>query len=111
MRLLFDQNLSSSLVTRLAHEFPGSAHVRTLGLMEASDAEIWDYARQNGFVLASKDSDFAELSARLGAPPKVILLAMGNCGTAEVEAALRSAVNEIADFINGTDVGCLVIGD
>jgi predicted nuclease of predicted toxin-antitoxin system len=111
MRLLFDQNLSASLVARLAQEFPGSARVRPVGLMEASDAEIWNCAGQNGFVLASKDSDFVELSARLAAPPKVILLAMGNCGTAEVETALRSVVDEITDFINGTDVGCLVIGD
>ena len=34
MKLLFDQNLSHKLVGELVKEFPGSAHVRDLGLTD-----------------------------------------------------------------------------
>lgn len=36
MRLLFDQNLSHRLVPALAREFPGSEHVRNVGLADAT---------------------------------------------------------------------------
>jgi predicted nuclease of predicted toxin-antitoxin system len=32
MKVLFDQNLSHRLVGQLASEFPGSSHVRDVGL-------------------------------------------------------------------------------
>ena len=38
MRLLFDQNLSHRLVALLAAEFPGSEHVRNVGLAAAGRA-------------------------------------------------------------------------
>lgn len=53
MKLLFDQNLSYRLVKALAAEFPGSAHVRHVGLEKALDGPVWDYAKANGFVIAS----------------------------------------------------------
>jgi predicted nuclease of predicted toxin-antitoxin system len=40
MKLLFDQNLSPKLASRLADLFPGSSHVQTLGLDCASDDQI-----------------------------------------------------------------------
>jgi len=39
MRLLLDQNLSHRLIDLLEDLFPGSLHVRLLGLAEA-DAEV-----------------------------------------------------------------------
>jgi predicted nuclease of predicted toxin-antitoxin system len=42
MKLLFDQNLSHRLLTELGDLFPGSLHVRLLGLAEADDLQIWN---------------------------------------------------------------------
>jgi hypothetical protein len=39
---LFDENVSPKLVGGLASEFPGSAHVRNVGLRGAEDQRIWD---------------------------------------------------------------------
>jgi predicted nuclease of predicted toxin-antitoxin system len=36
MKLLFDENLSHRLVAQLGAEFPGSVHVRDVGLAPAS---------------------------------------------------------------------------
>jgi predicted nuclease of predicted toxin-antitoxin system len=42
MKLLFDQNLSPRLARLLADLYPGSIHVREVGLRDAVDAAIWD---------------------------------------------------------------------
>jgi len=39
-KLLFDENLAIRLVAELARDFPGSAHVRSVGLAPASDRAI-----------------------------------------------------------------------
>jgi predicted nuclease of predicted toxin-antitoxin system len=58
MKLLFDQNLSPRLPHLLADIYAGSVHVREVGLREADDGTIWDYAKAHGFAIVSKDSDF-----------------------------------------------------
>lgn len=98
MRLLFDQNLSRRLVSLLRTEFPGSSHVVLLGLDTATDREVWEHARANGFGVVSKDSDFGQLAFLYGAPPKVIWLRVGNQPTASVAELLRQAAPTIAAF-------------
>ena len=44
MKLLFDQNISPSLVALLADLFPGSLHVREAGLERATDESVWQFA-------------------------------------------------------------------
>ena len=58
MKFLFDQNLSHKLVQALSDLFPGSVHVRDVGLQKASDSAIWTYAKENAYIIASKDDDF-----------------------------------------------------
>lgn len=94
----FDQNLSSDLVRRLSDLFPKSEHVKILGMMEADDGEIWSYAKENGFVIVSKDTDFQQRSLVLGAPPKVIWLRVGNCSTSRIEKLLRDYSVELHTF-------------
>lgn len=89
MRLLFDENLSFRLVRELADVYPGSAHVRDIGLRGAEDQRIWEYAAEHWFLLTSKDTDFYQRSLVYGAPPKVIWLRTGNVPTAAVAALFR----------------------
>jgi len=103
LKLLFDQNLSPRLVEYLADLYPHSTHVYRVGLDQASDLAVWNAARNQGFAIVSQDADFSDLSAVLGAPPKVIWIRRGNCSTREIEAILRlhydviRAVNEDPD--------------
>lgn len=98
MKLLFDQNLSHRLVTLLAAEFPGSAHVRDAGLAASPDPDVWAHAAANGFAIVSKDTDFQQRALLYGYPPKVIWLRLGNCSTATVAALLRSRFADIQAF-------------
>lgn len=99
MRLLFDQNLSYRLVTLLHDLYPQSAHVRLAGLAGQKDLVIWEYARADDFVIVSKDVDYLAISSRLGHPPKVVRIGLGNCPTAEVVELLRFYRNPNGAFI------------
>ena len=109
MKLLFDQNLSPRLVRRLADLFPGSDHVQSAGLDCAGDDQVWQYARLNGFAIVTKDEDYSVLSVLRGSPPKVFWLQLGNCTTAQVEAAFRTRFADIEAFENDPAVGTLVL--
>lgn len=98
MKLLLDQNLSFKLCRKLAHLYPGSEHVRALGLANADDREIWRYAGAHDFTLVSLDADFAEMAALLGPPPKVIWLRCGNQPSTAIESLLLDREEIIAAF-------------
>jgi predicted nuclease of predicted toxin-antitoxin system len=85
MRLLLDENLSPKLVRLLDDLFPGSVHVRDVGLKAADDSLVWNYAKENSLVICSKDSDLHQRSFVLGFPPKVVWVRLGNCSTQDVE--------------------------
>lgn len=100
MKLLFDHNLSPALVSCLHDIFPGSNHVFRLALHEASDADVWEYAKRHGFAIVTKDADFSELSLQRGFPPKIIWLRIGNCTTEEIEQVVRTnaaAIDALSD--------------
>ena len=109
MKLLLDENLSPRLAEALADIYPGSSHVHQCGLGSSDDATIWDYAKINGFIIVSKDSDFEERSVVLGSPPKVIWLRTSNCASAAVENLLRATFSIVSRFVNDDDETCLVL--
>ena len=110
LRLLFDQNLAPALARRLADLYPGSIHVRDVGLAAADDEAIWAYAVAGGYTIVTKDDDFRQRSFVQGAPPQVIWAKLGNCTTAEVEAVLRVRHADILAFAADRAAALLVVG-
>ncbi|MGI8586609.1 MAG: DUF5615 family PIN-like protein [Chloroflexia bacterium] len=109
MKLLFDQNLSHHLVKALADSYSDSRHVRDVGLKAASDTVIWEYAKYEGFMIVSKDSDFRQRSFLLGYLPKVIWIKLGNCSTKAVEEILREHVEDVRQFEADTEATFLIL--
>lgn len=109
VKLLFDQNLSPLLATALKDIFPGSAHVQSLGLDCSPDASLWDFARDNNFIVVTKDVDFSDRSAMYGHPPKVIWIRLGNCTTNDIESALRSQHGQIKALGEEENIGVITI--
>lgn len=105
--LLFDENLSPRLVDRLGDIYPGSVHVSTVGLGSAFDKAVWEYARQNDFMIVTRDADFSEMSLVSGFPPKIIWIRRGNCSTRDIETLLRSSYNAIAGLSDDPENGIL----
>ena len=109
MKLLFDENLSHKLARQLADIFPNSLHVRGVGLKAADDPLVWDYARDNDFMIVSKDADMHDFSLVFGNPPKVVWVRLGNCSTRQVEELLRRAFDVIRSFYEDDSVSLLVL--
>ena len=82
----------------LQEPYPGSSHVRDVGLSDAEDGAVWSYAAQQGFMIVSKDLDFHQRSLVLGPPPKVVWVRLGNCSTSQIAALLRMRQTDLAAF-------------
>lgn len=109
MKLLFDENLSPRLVSKLADVFPDSAHVDRIGLGSEPDAVIWEYAKTQGYILVSKDSDFHERSLLYGYPPKVVWIRRGNCTVRQIELILRNKLSQIERLNRDENLTFLII--
>ena len=93
-----DCRLSVRLVAQLAFAFAGSVHLDSVGLHAQADSAIWNFARDNGFAIVSKDDDFRQLSFLYGAPPKVIWLSVGNATTDMILRILNDSQPAIEAF-------------
>jgi predicted nuclease of predicted toxin-antitoxin system len=109
VKLLFDENLSPTLPRRIADLFPNSVHVRDVGMKATDDPIVWDYAKDNDFMIVSKDADMHDLSLVFGNPPKVVWLRLGNCSTRQVEELLRRDLDVIKLFYEDKNVSLLVL--
>jgi predicted nuclease of predicted toxin-antitoxin system len=98
MKLLLDQNLSYRLVPALESLYPGSVHIRDVGLAMAEDETVWNYAMQHGLIIVLKDTDFYHRSILFGHPPRVVWVRLGNCATAHIETLLRTRQADLLAF-------------
>ncbi|MGH8548735.1 MAG: DUF5615 family PIN-like protein [Methylococcales bacterium] len=100
MKLLLDENLSRRMLPFLDTDYPDSTQVALIGLERASDCVVWQFAKANGFVIVTRDSDYYEMSTLYGQPPKVIWIRAGNQTKVAVIAALinyRAAIKKALD--------------
>ena len=94
VRAWIDAQLPPSLAVWLRDECQASAvHVQDLDLLEASDSEIFAAAAasESPIVVVTKDSDFATLLNRRGAPPQVVWLRCGNVSNRELRRIIVAA--------------------
>ncbi|MEH2157724.1 DUF5615 family PIN-like protein [Nostoc sp.] len=109
MKLLLDENLSDRIISRIVDLYPDSVHVKTLGLINTDDVLIWEYAKAQDFVIASKDSDFHQRSLLYGHPPKFIYLRIGNSPTSKIVQILRDNFGIISQFADSQMESILVL--
>ena len=107
MKLLFDQNLSFHLCKYFEDSFPDSSQIRLLGMDRVRDAEIWEYARQNGYTIVTQDADFFDLSLLRGTPPKLIWLRCGNQPTVVIKKIIQKNVEMIIIFNDNPSQDCI----
>jgi len=100
LSLLFDENLSPRLAARLSSLFPDCVHVRDVGLKQADDREIWQWARDHNDTVVTTDSDFVAMVIRIGPPPKVIHLERCDLPCGAIEDLLRRNAIRICEFEN-----------
>lgn len=109
MKLLLDENLSRRVVPFIQVAFPESTQIALLGMENSPDKEIWQFARDNDFVIVTKDSDFYEMSLLYGQPPKIIWLKIGNQTKAATILALTENSADIEHLLMVEDKACIEI--
>ncbi len=78
MKLLIDAQLPPALARALKEIGEDAYPVRELGLRDADDTTIWDYAIENKMVLITKDEDFSERFLVSKNAPEIVWLRIGN---------------------------------
>ncbi len=81
----------------------------SIGLDCAQDGVVWDYARDHGYVIVTKDADYNQLGVLRGCPPKILWLLIGNCTTSQVETLLRDNHASIEAFEQDPILGTLCL--
>jgi predicted nuclease of predicted toxin-antitoxin system len=109
MKILLDENLSDRIILKIIDLYPESEHVKSLGLVNTDDGIIWEYAKDNGFVIVSKDADFHQRSLLYGHPPKFIYLRIGNSPTTKVVQILKDKFDTVTQFDNAINESILVL--
>ena len=110
MKLLFDQNVSFRLISQISDYYPNAKQVRELNLENATDNEIFEYAKKNDYSIVTFDSDFSDLSILKGFPPKIIWIRTGNTTTNNLKIILENKYELIKSFMT-KDFGCLELID
>lgn len=92
MKFLIDAQLSPSLGRFFERIGRSASHVGDLGMRNAEDRVIWDYALREAMVVVTKDEDFASGRQHVEQGPIIVWLRVGNCSTAETQARLAAAM-------------------
>jgi predicted nuclease of predicted toxin-antitoxin system len=78
MRFLVDAQLPPGLVQFLEKRGHEAKAVRDVGLRDAQDRTIWDFAVSGDWVVVTKDEDFAERALQAEVGPQILWLRIGN---------------------------------
>jgi predicted nuclease of predicted toxin-antitoxin system len=78
MRFLVDVQLPPALAKLLAAHGHHAEHVAEIGLRDADDSPIWDYAFRNDAIIVTKDEDFPHRFRQSKSAPVIVWLRIGN---------------------------------
>lgn len=98
MSLLFDQNISIQVKKNIQEHYPDCLHVKEIGLINALDIEIWNYAKLKNLIIVTKDSDFNDFYTLFGFPPKLIWLRIGNSNNKKISDLFINQKTTITEF-------------
>jgi len=104
-----DCNLSP-IIAKWMKEFTGW-NVKSSFILQFSglnDLDIYNKAKKHGnVILISKDTDFPELISRLGYPPKLIKLQIGNCDNKVLWDFLKKNIKNAIEILTTSDIAII----
>ena len=106
MKFLIDNQLPPALGKWMASHGHEAIHVLDLSLAQAKATHIWDHAAANGFIVVTKDEDFAQRATVPGAEVRVVWVRLGNCRTAALLAAFDYL---LAQMVAALDSGARLV--
>lgn len=102
---IIDAQLSPHLATWLQSTFNVQVFSASyLGLRDAKDQEIFNYARRKNAIVISKDDDFVTLVNRLKSPPKVIWITCGNTTNKFLKDVFINKFEQALELLKDNDI-------
>ena len=95
MLFLVDAQLPPSLAEALRNAGCQAVHVADLGLLTATDRQIWDEALSRSAVLVTKDRDIALFRATGRDGPAIVWVRIGNTGNRTLIARMLRSLPAI----------------
>ncbi|MCJ2142990.1 DUF5615 family PIN-like protein [Methylobacterium sp. E-066] len=106
MKLVVDMNLSMAWIDGLAGQGHDAAHWSTIGLQNAADDVIMEWARVNQAIVLTRDLDFgAALTRQALIAPSVIQL---RCGRVELVRHLPLVGRVLTEHRSPLETGAIV---
>jgi predicted nuclease of predicted toxin-antitoxin system len=106
VKFLIDNQLPVTLANWLASRGHETFHVLGVGLAQAKDPEIWNYAAVHSCVIVTKDEDFVRLATLREESVNVIWVRLDNCRTTVLLAAFDSLLPQM---LSGLESGARLI--
>lgn len=102
MIIWIDAQLSPAIAAFINRNFADieAKSVRSLGLREATDSEIFFRAKAESAIIMSKDADFLYLIETFGIPPQIIWITSGNTSNMYMCNILQRTLKQALQMIN-----------
>ena len=100
MRFLVDAQLPPALARFLVEHGHEAEHVVDVGLLQAEDSAIWDYALRASAVIVTKDEDFATRITLDQRGPAIVWIRVGNATRRELLRRLEPLLSSIEATLN-----------
>ena len=102
MTIWIDAQLSPFIANWINTNFPDmdAKALRSMGLQEDNDYDIFRKARKANVVVISKDYDFVKLIESHGTPPKLIWITCGNTSNLRLCEILKATLQQAIDLLN-----------
>ncbi|MGH3564223.1 MAG: DUF5615 family PIN-like protein [Mycobacterium sp.] len=101
MRFLIDAQLPPALARMLTDHGHTAEHVYEIGLGDAADGALWDYALEHDAPLVTKDEDFYDMLMLSDASPVIVWVRVGNTRRQELLTLFQLLIDRIAELVAG----------
>jgi predicted nuclease of predicted toxin-antitoxin system len=101
VKFIVDAQLPPALAVWLRGKGHDAAAVREIGLREAKDAVIWEYAAASRAIIVTKDEDFALMSAARPEGPQILWVRTGNLVTRLLLSRFETAWPQLTAHFEG----------
>lgn len=106
MKFLVDAQLPPALATWIVERGHEAQHVANIGMVSATDEDVWRFALSTGAVVVTKDHDFVEWAASRRPAPLVLWIRMGNSANEALIRRLDAVWEIVAESLSS---GALVV--
>lgn len=105
MKIWVDAQLSPVIALWINETFTeiSAVSVRSLGMVAASDKDIFIAARKESVVIMSKDADFVRLIQLHDVPPQLIWITCGNTSNSRMFEILKTALPKAKQLIQSDE--------